>query len=150
MGRVISIEFVNERRTAVDGKTKFLHQMQRLPGKNPGSAIMFSHQTSGFDEAAPRRTACPLNAIETTSQRETGKERRNNTFFGRERISSRRRLGSLFAGNGYGTEDEEGEIEIGGSREERRRRRRREWRHVDLGNRGILGSPSWQGFSVGK
>ena len=77
MGRVISIEFVNERRTAVDGKTKFLHQMQRLPGKNPGSAITFSHQTSGFDEAAPRRTACPLNAIETTSQRDG---ERNNTF----------------------------------------------------------------------
>ena len=54
--------------------------MHRLAGKNPGSAITFSHQTSGFDEAAPRRTACPLNAIETTSQRETGKERRNNTF----------------------------------------------------------------------
>ena len=108
MGRVISIEFVNERRTAVDGKTKFLHQMQRLPGKNPGSAITFSHQTSGFDEAAPRRTACPLNAIETTSQRA-----KKQHFFGRERISSRRRLGSLFAGNGYGTEDEEGEIEIG-------------------------------------
>ena len=148
MGRVISIEFVNERRTAVDGKTKFLHQMQRLPGKNPGSAIMFSHQTSGFDEAAPRRTACPLNAIETTSQRERRRKREETTlFFGRERISSRRRLGSLFAGNGYGTEDEEGEIEIGGSREERRRR---EWRHVDLGYRGILGSPSWQGSSVGK
>ena len=113
MGRVICIEFVNERGTAVDGKTKFLHQMHRLAGKNPGSAITFSHQTSGFDEAAPRRTACPLNAIETTSQRETGKERRNNTFLAeRERISSRR-LGSLFAGNGYGTEDEEGEIEIG-------------------------------------
>ena len=86
MGRVISIEFVNERRTAVDGKTKFLHQMQRLPGKNPGSAIMFSHQTSGFDEAAPRRTACPLNAIETTSQRETEKE--TTLFWQRENFKS--------------------------------------------------------------
>ena len=80
MGRVISIEFVNERRTAVDGKTKFLHQMQRLPGKNPGSAIMFSHQTSGFDEAAPRRTACPLNAIETTSQRDGEREKKQHFF----------------------------------------------------------------------
>ena len=113
MGRVISIEFVNERGTAVDGKTKFLHQMHRLAGKNPGSAIMFSHQTSGFDEAAPRRTACPLNAIETTSQRDGEREKKQHFFFGRERISSRRCLGSLFAGNGYGTEDEEGEIEIG-------------------------------------
>ena len=118
MGRVISIEFVNERGTAVDGKTKFLHQWQRLelPGKNPGPAIMFSHQTSGFDEATPHRTACPLNAIETTSQRERRKERRNNTFLAEREFQVAGRLGSLFAGNGYGTEDEEGEIEIGGGR----------------------------------
>ena len=49
------------------------------------------------------------------TERDGEREKKQHFFFGRERISRRRCLGSLFAGNGYGTEDEEGEIEIGGA-----------------------------------